>query len=201
MSRSVGASANARRVQGKVILLLSGGVDSAACAALLLGQEASIRCLYIDYGQAAAAHEESAAKAITKFYRLPLTVCRWTGCESKSEGMILGRNAFLLFAALMEMRQASGSIAIGIHAGTPYFDCGPNFRSDIQALIQGYSSGRITIQAPFESWTKGEIWQFCQDRKVPLELTYSCERGKDPVPCGECASCKDLKALREVQNQ
>lgn len=159
-----------------------------------------MKCLFIDYGQAAAAQEEKAATAIAKFYRLPLRICRWTSGEPKGEGLILGRNAFLLFAAMMEMRQSSGSIAIGIHAGTPYFDCGPSFRSAIQALVQGYSVGRIAIQAPFESWTKGEIWQFCRERKVPVELTYSCERGENPIPCGECASCKDLKALREVQN-
>jgi len=169
-------------------------MDSAACVALYLRQGFIVETLYIDYGQAAAKYEEQAAMAIAKYFNVPHTKYVWSGGTLKGSGEILGRNAFLLFGALTEVGGRHGMIAIGLHSGTPYYDCGQSFMSAIQPLFDGCTDGRIKAVAPLLSWTKREIWELCVDCSVPLELTYSCEKGSD-TPCGECLSCQDRKDI------
>ena len=86
--------------------------------------------------------------------------------------------------------------AIGIHSCTPYYDCSQSFVNDIQRLFDGYFNGSIQVEAPFLELTKGEILSLCDKLKVPVEITYSCERSSD-IPCGECLSCIDRRGLNE----
>ena len=111
-----------------------------------------------------------------------------------SPGEILGRNAFLIFAAVLVSRLKPQIIALGIHEGSSYYDCSEGFLGDIQTLVNGYTAGRIRIAAPFLKWDKPTIWEFCKMIGVPVDSTYSCERGGVP-PCGSCLSCKDRGAL------
>jgi 7-cyano-7-deazaguanine synthase len=87
-----------------------------------------------------------------------------------------------------------GVIAIGIHSGLPYYDCGEGFVAAVQAIVDGYSAGSLKIGAPFLEWDKPTIWAFCKKHKIPIHLTYSCEKG-GRAPCGKCLSCKDREAL------
>ncbi|MEE8452645.1 MAG: 7-cyano-7-deazaguanine synthase [Thermoguttaceae bacterium] len=182
-----------------VWVLLSGGIDSAACAAFYLRQGFAVETLYIDYGQAAAKHEEVAAAAIAERFGVPHVRYMWSGGSIKGSGEICGRNAFLLFGALMEIGNRHGLLAIGLHSGTPYYDCGESFMSATQLLLDGCTDGRIKAVAPFLTWNKREIWEFCIDCGVALGLTYSCEKGSDK-PCGECLSCLDRRTLNAVSN-
>lgn len=176
-------------------ILVSGGVDSAACIDFYQNQGFTVSGLHITYGQPAAQHEAAAATAIAAHYRMPLALVQLVGSRPKTDGEILGRNAFLLFTALMEIKALSAIIALGIHAGTPYYDCSPNFLTVSQSIVDGQCDGRIRIVAPFLEWTKKEIWDYCIAHRVPIDLTYSCERGLDH-PCGICLSCRDMEALR-----
>ena len=105
-----------------------------------------------------------------------------------------GRNAFFLHAALMAFKYTTGIIAIGVHSDTPYYDCSEQFIRDMQLSFDLYTDGRVGIGAPFLHWNKRDIWEYCHSKKVPIQLTYSCELGRDQ-PCGQCLSCKDLEAL------
>ena len=135
--------------RAKVWVLLSGGVDSAACAAFYLSQDFSVEGIYVDHGQPAAVHEKQAARAVARHFEIPLACPSWSGSRELQHGEIAGRNAFLYFAALMEIGDQTGLLASGIHAGTPYFDCSPSFLSSIQTLFDGYCDGRIRLAAPF----------------------------------------------------
>jgi 7-cyano-7-deazaguanine synthase len=177
-----------------VLVLLSGGVDSAACAAFFVERKYHVEAMHLDYGQAAAEMEFNAAHAIAEHYTIKLHYHRLSDPQRKNVGHIVGRNAFLLFAALLEFPWDSGLIGIGIHTGTPYFDCTKDFTERVQRLFDAYSDGRIRISAPFLMWEKPRIWDFCMSSKVPVSLTYSCEAGSRE-PCGECSSCKDLEVL------
>jgi 7-cyano-7-deazaguanine synthase len=150
--------------------------------------------LFVDYGQLASTKEDSAAVAICRHYGIPLQRLTVTGYENLSGGYVLGRNAFLLHAALMAFSHSAGIIALGIHSGTRYVDCTEDFLRHMQALFDLYADGRIRVDAPFLHWNKREIWEFCREAGVPVGLTYSCENGL-VQPCGECASCLDLEAL------
>ena len=135
-----------------------------------------------------------AAKAVTKYYDIPLSKLTWSGIHKKNVGIIHGRNAFLLVASLMEFPEVSGIMALGIHSGTLYPDCSPSFVRKMQSIFDMYTQGNIRIGTPFIKWTKRDIWSFCVSRQVPLHLTYSCERGFNQ-PCGKCLSCRDLEVL------
>ncbi|MGO9118862.1 MAG: 7-cyano-7-deazaguanine synthase [Desulfomonilaceae bacterium] len=175
-------------------ILLSGGVDSTTCVAFYQEQGFSVRGFFFDYGQAAAPRECKAATAIATYYSVPLVKLSWSGIAQKASGLIQGRNAFLLVGTLLELQDDCGILAIGIHAGSTYPDCGLPFVRRMQAIFDLYTEGRIQIATPFLKWTKADIWTYAKSRNVPLELTYSCERGDDQ-PCGLCLSCSDLEAL------
>jgi len=179
---------------GTVWVLLSGGIDSSACVAFYIEQGFSVHGVFVDYGQAAAQREASAAEAIARHYRIPLARLVWSGLREKNAGLIYGRNAFLLVATLMELPDDTGTLALGVHSGTEYLDCTPVFVRKMQSVLDTYTQGRVQIGTPFLKWTKLDIWTYCKSRGVPVELTYSCERGVDQ-PCGKCLSCLDLEVL------
>lgn len=180
-------------------LLLSGGMDSAACLDLLLESSYNITCLFVNYGQLAYKKERQSAKKITKFYRVNLIDINVVNAKLKETGYIQGRNLFLFSIALAEMPFERGIISSGIHNGTDYNDCTLHFQEKVQEIFNIYSNGRIRIFSPFAEWNKKNIWDYCQQKKVPLNLTYSCERG-GKIPCGECLTCSDLNKLHACQN-
>jgi 7-cyano-7-deazaguanine synthase len=178
----------------KVVVLLSGGLDSSACLKFYLDLGFHVSALFVDYGHAAARAEMAAANSIASHYGVKLNCIRCLDFPLSGEGFIQGRNAFLLFCALMVLRN-SGMIAIGIHSGTSYADCTPDFVELMQRTFDLYTQGTIRIVTPFLLWDKAKIWHYSLDRGVPISKTYSCEEGLS-VPCGHCLSCKDMKSLQ-----
>ena len=175
-------------------LLLSGGIDSAACLAFYLKEEFQVECFHISFGQPASRHERAAAERLARHFGVPLTILRWFGSADFMAGEIVGRNAFFLLGALIEIGGNSGILATGIHAGTSYFDCSKAFLSSLQTVFDGYCDGRVQLAAPFIEWSKQQVFAYCKSEGVPINLTYSCEKGTDQ-PCGECLSCQDRRAL------
>lgn len=182
----------------QVIALVSGGIDSTACLAFYQDTGFSITGLYVDYGHRASSKEDAASAAICNHYGIRRLKIACQGFESRSDGFIPGRNAFLLLASLMAFPDHVGMIALGIHSGTSYADCTASFVDQMQACLSVYTDGRVIVSAPFLDWTKREIWDYCRSVAVPLDLTYSCELGL-MQPCGKCLSCKDLEALNAGQ--
>jgi len=177
-----------------VLVLLSGGIDSCACASYYITQGASVNALFINYGQNSAQREADAALKICEYYDIPLDKVIISGFKSWSGGCIPGRNSFLLYTGMISFRYTTGIIALGIHAGTNYSDCSPEFVQIMQASFDLYADGCIYVGAPFINFNKRDIWNYCKSENVPIEFTYSCELGREQ-PCGNCLSCKDLKAL------
>ncbi len=180
--------------ESTVWVLLSGGIDSTACVAFYREMGFPVYGVFIDYGHVAARHEALAAQAVASYYRVPLLELKWSGLREKHHGLILGRNAFLLFGTLMELPEEARILAIGIHSGTDYFDCTASFIRRIQSMFDSCTGGKVQVGTPFLTWKKSDIWAFCRRQGVPLELTYSCECGLDQ-PCGKCISCSDLEVL------
>jgi 7-cyano-7-deazaguanine synthase len=178
----------------RAVVLLSGGVDSSACVAFYLGLEFEVEALFLHYGQPPADSEWRSARQIAQHYRIPIDKIVCTTSPTQFSGEITGRNAFLLFSALVYNPGLSGLIALGIHAGTPYFDCSRRFSEEASRLLQDCSGGKVDLGVPFLSWSKDRIWRFCLHRQVPVQLTWSCEVGPD-APCGQCLSCQDREAL------
>lgn len=174
---------------------MSGGIDSAACARFLQAQGMNIDGLFVDHGQVAAHRESVAVEALTKHLAIPLRRIAFNGGDILGTGEIVGRNGLLLFSALFVTCGRSNLLGIGVHAGTPYYDCSEPFIDSISKLIGEYTDGRVSVIAPFLTWTKQDVYQYFISAGLPIAVSYSCEAGTDPV-CGTCASCRDRKALK-----
>ena len=178
--------------KSEALVLASGGLDSSTLLALLISLNIRPTSLFIDYQQSAAIAEEAAITSICQTMGVPLRIVRHEGTRFGG-GEIRGRNAFLLHTGLLEFPVASGMIVMGIHAGTGYVDCSPDFVEVMQRSFDLHTGGSIAIVTPFLTWSKGDIWRLAVDLGAPIEQTYSCESNNQP--CGSCNSCMDRQAL------
>ena len=179
----------------KVSILMSGGIDSTACAHYFLQRRDDVTAVFIDYDQLALRSEWNAVQKVTQHFNIPLLTMRFTAGRQFTAGEIPGRNAFLIFAVLMGAQLHSGVLSLGIHAGTAYYDCGATFAEQIGQIIDAYSGGKLALHCPFLAQDKAFVYRYAKDEKIPIHLTYSCERGTVP-PCGLCLSCRDRNALQ-----
>lgn len=182
----------------KATVLLSGGIDSAACAHFLLSQGLNVDALFIDYSQAACEQEQTASIMIAEKLKIPLRSIRVDGLRKHGSGELQGRNAMLICNALFVTRGKSNLLATGIHAGTPYFDCSEKFLSDMGRIVAECTDGKVNLINPFMQWSKQEVGQYYLQSGLSFSESYSCELGTLPV-CGKCASCLDRRALECLQ--
>lgn len=170
--------------------MLSGGVDSAVVLALL-SERAAPAAIWVDYGQPAAAAERQASKAVAAHYSAPWAEMSARGLRPPGHGEFPGRNDLLVAAA----RAAAplSSVAIGVHAGTGYADCSPQWATAWQTLLDAQHSGSVRLLTPLLRLAKSQVYILASELAVPVDVTHSCEAA--PVPCGRCCSCGDRQAL------
>ena len=178
-----------------VWVLMSGGIDSTACAHYFVERGDNVTGIFVDYGQLAAYPERQAAQRVAEFLQLPLPILAFECGQRFDIGEITGRNAFLIFAALMGIHPQTGALSLGVHAGTSYYDCGQEFISQIGEVVNRYSEGKLALHCPFLQQDKAFVYDYARTKGIPLSLTYSCEFGTVP-PCGKCMSCRDLNVLQ-----
>ncbi|SDI90826.1 MULTISPECIES: 7-cyano-7-deazaguanine synthase [Bradyrhizobium] len=178
----------------RATVLLSGGIDSAATALFLKSSGFAVRGLFVDYGQASLVLEQKAVDRLRHLIGITVDEICASSLSSQGVGELTGRNAFLVFSAALLGNCRSGAIAIGIHSGTPYYDCSPDFLEKVDALVQECSAGKLFVLAPFVRWSKDDVYSYFLSQSIPLDETYSCEAGTAPS-CGQCASCLDRKRL------
>lgn len=172
------------------LVLASGGLDSTSLVALLTQLDEPVRLLFVDYGQLGAARERSAARAIAQHYDVEIDELDLS-INASTKPSLPGRNGFLVHAALLHLWPFVGTIALGIHDGSQYPDCSPEFVRQTQSLLDLYCGGVVRLVTPFVSWMKGDIYKFALGNAVPIGFTYSCDLGLDQ-PCGRCLSCRDV---------
>lgn len=180
--------------RSKCVVLMSGGLDSTACASYYMDLGFEVKGLFIDYGQLAAKSERNSVSRIARHYGITLDQVSFVSPTNFGIGEIRGRNAFFIMTALLTYPTLRGILSLGIHSGVSYYDCSEAFLKDVQTVVDGYTSGEVMLNLPFLKWDKSQIWTYCTGKNVPVDLTYSCQAGTDP-PCGGCPSCKDREAL------
>jgi len=175
------------------LVLLSGGIDSACLLADCRAQGHSVSGLFVEYGQAGAAKERDSSASLAKHFNARWKELRVDGLNP-STGEILGRNSLLIHLALTSLDHLRPTcIYLGIHSGTPYLDCTPEFVTDMQRSLDFHSGGQVQLLAPYVTWSKEMVIERARELTVPLELTHSCERSS--TPCGHCPSCIDREVL------
>lgn len=178
------------RVDGNsTLLLLSGGIDSACCLAYLRSIGRRVDTLFVDYGQAAASAEAAAARNVATHFGCEFREVSIDHERELGRGEIIGRNATLVFIAIFSTESLPASICLGVHAGTPYYDCSEAFCSDLDRIVSELTDSRSGLLTPFVTWNKADIAEFAAENEVPVSITYSCESSNSP--CGQCSSCRD----------
>ena len=163
-----------------VMVLLSGGVDSTTCIDYYVRKNYCVCALFINYNQRDLKEETVAASKVAELFKIRLNKISVSNIIVP-EGYIPGRNLMLLSLALMNCPFDRGLIALGIHSGTSYQDCSPEFISLLQKTYSLYEEGRIRIDAPFLNWTKSEIIDYAKMIGTPLQLTFSTNPNEMPV--------------------
>ena len=202
-----------------VVLLLSGGLDSATCLAMASNAGARVLALTIDYNQRhrrelAAADALSAHYRVERHIRLPLDLRGFGGSaltadiDVPKEGVLPGipityvpaRNTIFLSVALGWAEAAGGSdLLIGVNAldYSGYPDCRPAFVSAFETManlatkagVEG--TARYRVHTPLLHLSKAGIVEAAARAGLDMGMTWSCY---DPTPdglhCGRCDSCR-----------
>ena len=185
--------------EGGRLMLLSGGLDSAAVACL----ERPERALFIDYGQRPAAAERTAARAVVSHLGITLDelaidlasvgsgslVDQPQPAAAPTEEWFPYRNQHLVtIAAAHAVNKGLGTIILGAVAGDGerHADCTPLFVSMANALV-GVQEGCVRVIAPHVLTSPRKL---LQRSGLPIELlrqTHSCHTGNHA--CGSCSGC------------
>jgi 7-cyano-7-deazaguanine synthase len=205
----------------KVILALSGGIDSTTVLAHLLDKGNEVECFGFFYGSKHNAFENLAAEKIARHYQVPFTLLDLSPImarfrsnlllsggpipeghytdASMSQTVVPGRNIiFLSILAGMAWSVDAQAIAIGIHQGDHaiYADCRREFYKAMDAAIYLGTDCRVEIMAPFLETDKIGIVKRGLELSVPYVLTRTCYQ-QTTFSCGKCGSCVErLEAFR-----
>src|ERR1700737_3380327 len=106
------------------------------------------------------------------------------GSEPFTAGELVGRNAFLVFTALFLTRARPGILAMGVHGGTPYWDCSEGFAREMERLVAEHTDGKVVFVAPFLTWTKSEVYEYFLTTGIDVSVTYSCEAARSRSAAG-----------------
>lgn len=194
-----------------IVLLASGGLDSAVMAALAKQQGLTIHPLFIDYGQLSKKLELSACKKALSALGLPspniadvngfgkLTPSGLTDVSRDVflDAFLPGRNMlFLLLGANFAYEKDAAAVAIGLlkEEASLFPDQTRKFLNMAEELLS-FSIGReIKIVAPLIDLNKSDVVQIAKE--FGIDNTYSCHAGGSE-PCGICVACREFEGLED----
>ncbi|MFI8719479.1 7-cyano-7-deazaguanine synthase QueC [Stenotrophomonas sp. NPDC077464] len=199
------------------VVLLSGGMDSAAVVAMAREQGFAVHALSVRYGQrhtseldAAAAVAKALGVAAHKTVNVDLRSIGGSALtddidvpEAGGEGIpvtyVPARNTIMLSVALgwAEVLGAN-DIFCGVNAVdySGYPDCRPEFISAFQTLANlatkaGVEGAGIQVHAPLQFLSKADIVREGVRLGVDFGLTVSCYNADDTgAACGHCDACR-----------
>lgn len=201
----------------RVVVLLSGGLDSATLLARSIRHGDEPFCLAVDYGQRHR-RELDAARAVAAHYARPLEVVAippatlagsaLTGTGDVPKGLhfadpgqaatvVPARNMLLATLGVAHaVRVGAKSVLLGSHKGDAavYPDCREEFFRGLDAVSN--AAYGVRVWAPFCTHDdKRDVAILARIMGVPIDLTWSCYEGGS-APCGGCGACVErLEAL------
>ncbi|HXW33654.1 MAG TPA: 7-cyano-7-deazaguanine synthase [Acidimicrobiales bacterium] len=199
----------------RLVVLASGGVDSAVLLAhqSCLGDE--VQPIYIRFGLAWEAAEEEhlrrfletlpADGRVRPLIALEFPVAdvygpHWSvsGAGVPDEGSsdaavyLPGRNLLLLakssvWCALNDF----GVMMLGTLKANPFADSGSDFLSGLATLASSALGYHLAVETPFAGLNKVEVLE--RGRHLPLGLTFSCIDPEEGEHCGRCNKCAERR--------
>ena len=205
----------------KVVIGLSGGMDSATLLGILLGQGFEVHCCTFYYGSKHNKWENQAAKDLVEFYKASGKVIHYmidlsiafkhfqsslllTGAEipeghyeaeSMRQTVVPGRNMIFasIMAGLAESIEAE-AVALGVHQGDHhiYPDCRKEFIKALDSAVYLSSDRKVQIIVPLMDDTKFSILEKGMNLMVPIPYQLTRTCYKDQeFACGKCGSCQE----------
>ena len=209
----------------KMVVSLSGGIDSTVLCAMLLAERKYrlVLPVFFRYGSKHGRWEEEAARKVAKYFSLKLTLVDLRAAFSRTTSALLladkrpipkasydkenmkhtlvpGRNLiFASFLAAIAESQQAEAIAMATHAGDHclYPDCRPSFNAALANAIMESSDGKVRLLTPFSTMDKAAIVAQGIRLGVPFSLTRSCYENLI-LSCGRCGTCRERLAAFAV---
>lgn len=194
----------------KVVVLLSGGIDSTVLLADRVARGDDCLAVTFDYGQIHVREVDAAEKIANhlqvpwRMVWLPLGGSALTGqgdipnghAETIDATYVPGRNLVMIAIGASFAERFSASVVLigaNIEDAAGYPDCRPKFITAMDQAVSLATARGISVSAPYLSRTKAEIIARGRELEAPLSLTWSCYRG-EPQPCGRCGACEARQA-------
>lgn len=206
----------------KVIVLLSGGMDSTTLLYLMHKQHEVVGAVSFDYGSKHNHKEIPYAQYHCEKLKIPHTVIplgfigeHFSSALLKSGGdipeghyedksmvqtVVPFRNGIMLsVAAGLAESLGADAIAIAAHSGDHaiYPDCRDEFMSDFASAISRGTYANIKLLRPFVSVRKEDIVTQGVALTVDFSETWSCYKGMD-LHCGVCGTCVERKEAFKI---
>ena len=201
----------------KIVLVLSGGMDSAVLLYHLLDAGHIVKTLSINYGQRHVRELDSAAALSGRVgveHRIVdlSTINPLLGNNSLSsdqteipEGhyeeesmkltVVPNRNMIMLSVAVgWALALKFDAVAYGAHSGDHaiYPDCREEFAQALDRAVSLCDWHGMRLMRPFVKMDKGEIAKRGAALGVPFDLTWTCYNGGE-VHCGKCGACQERR--------
>lgn len=201
----------------KMLVSLSGGLDSAVTLALALSKGMAVATVSFTYGSKHNQYENASAEALAYHYGLghrlidlssvmvefrsnllksggPIPEGHYAA-PTMTQTVVPGRNLIFLsiLAGLAESEHCE-FLGIGVHAGDHhiYPDCRPEFIEAARSAIIHSTEGLVFLWTPFLNVPKGELVRVGHELQVPFHLTRTCYKDQ-PIACGVCGACQERK--------
>lgn len=210
----------------RVVVVLSGGMDSAVLLAFYGALKYEVHAISFDYGQRHARELES-AKAVAHFGKaashevvdlsslrglfkgssqtdssVPVPHGHYTA-ETMKKTVVPNRNMIMIsIAAAHAIALKAETVAFGAHNGDHaiYPDCRPDFVRGLAKALMLADWSPARLAAPFVDMTKAQICALGGALKVDFAETWSCY---DPQPVSDgrvvhCGKCGTCVERREA---
>jgi 7-cyano-7-deazaguanine synthase len=200
----------------KAVVLLSGGMDSAVCAAIAMQDGYQVAALHLNYGQKTEAKELECFENLCNHYKIEDKLVVDVSHLSKIGGSSLTDESIEVSVANLESEEIPSSYvpfrngnilsiaaswaevtnAEALYIGamqldsSGYPDCRQEFFDAFEKAINlgNKPETEIRIKVPLIDMTKKDIVEVGSRLGVPFEYTWSCYQSQEKA-CGKCDSC------------
>lgn len=207
-----------RKSNKKVVVLLSGGVDSTSTVLILKNKGYKVFPLYIDYGQNSNAAEEFVAKKISKKLNLEnlkkinvdiykqfkdIKMCKGY-VEKTNDAWVCGRNTlFMIIAGIYAKRINADGISLGYMLEDNFVFGDNDFfhHKEIENLLAKSFLRPFKVYMPIKHLNKSQLIAILRDYDL-FDLTISCwnaKLNKNTISvCHQCANCLERDILAKT---